>query len=347
MAALLITKIPPYIFPYQVDRLEIQTQANAGCKVTVEVDYTPILSAYLTAGHNGIVTLDDLHPLVSEAAETCGPMPVYFSVSIDGEVCASASMLPCRHRLDLNAEDVVKKYFLSASMGRMRMISETALLHLSWAALADDGELKLIVYWYSQTLKAVAHTVHYPEVTEMNEIYRTATVDLSVLTPPEDYGYRIMRMEACCGLRTQTYTFPPDGLSVGETHEVEYTNLFMLPDTLLLTGTAIEEEHNTYTTARLNGRVQNVRVTAEPSVKCQSGPLQEGDLFVLRDLALSRAAAVKGRNIVVTGVECKHKKTDSDLIEAEITWKYADRGYTFSSEHTPRIFDDKFDYSFN
>ena len=347
MAASLITKIPPYIFPFQVDRLEIQTQANADCKVMLEVDYLPILSAHLTAGHNGVVTLDDLQPLVSETAEACGAMPVHFSVSADGVELGTASILPCRHRLDLSAEDVAKKYFLSAAMGRMRMISDTALLHLSWAALADDGELKLIVYWYSPTLKAATHTVHYPEVTEMDEIYRTATVDVSNLTPPEDYGYRIMRMEACCGLRTQTYTFPADGLSVGETHEVEYTNLFMLPDTLLLTGTAIEEEHNTYTTARLNGRLQNVRVTGEPSVKCQSGPLHDGDLNVLRDLALSRAAAVKGRNIIVTGVECKHKKTDSDLIEAEITWKYADSSYTFASGHTPRIFDEKFDYSFN
>ena len=80
MAASLITKIPPYIFPFQVDRLEIQTQANADCKVMLEVDYLPILSAHLTAGHNGVVTLDDLQPLVSEAAEACGAMPVHFSV---------------------------------------------------------------------------------------------------------------------------------------------------------------------------------------------------------------------------------------------------------------------------
>ena len=117
MAASLITKIPPYIFPFQVNRLEIQTRANADCKVMLEVDYLPILSAYLTAGHNGVVTLDDLQPLVSEAAEACGAMPVHFSVSADGVELGTASILPCRHRLDMGAEDVAKNIFYRQQWG--------------------------------------------------------------------------------------------------------------------------------------------------------------------------------------------------------------------------------------
>lgn len=342
----LLTPLPDVAYPHELDRLTVA--ATAPTRVSIEVDYIPLLDVWLTPA-NGRIELHSLFPLIADALQPMGLCTAPFVMKLDGSQCAWVTLYPCRGRLNHTATEVLGRYFLQAAPACLRTFAPGAPVCLTWAAVDErEDPLQVTTLWSDRASTTVRSTVttFAPVTPDADGAFRTVRFGLGQLKRPDDlHTWVPARLVVACGARRLTLLAAPSGEACAPVTVVEYRNLFGADDTFALLGSCVEEEKNSYLSAPIGGRLRTLMVTPEPLTKGRTGALLEGDIVCLRDLARSPAVSIGGQPVVITGLDLKRDTAHHATAEATLQWSPA-----VKERHVTRaaggVFDDTFDTTF-
>jgi hypothetical protein len=348
-----------FLFPYELDRIILRNR-TADTSVRLSLNGQTILTAPLTPDAIGLITLTDLGRYLSDCVEQAREQSKYpnsflthtLQLYVDDTLQTTYTLRPCRSRMRRKAAELMPTMFLTMASGDTKLLPPTA----------EDENLYLLS---DETSGAYTYTTHhYWRNTLTNQIRRTDFTDTGIANPgqvvhipidPSGRGdepdqstqWQLLRIEVESAARRITYQITPDGLTQADITTLQFCNSFGLLDTFHILGKIETDYKTTYSAALLSGSQVNYLIEANPTYKANVGPLTDGTIALLKDLATSRQVTLGGRPITLTAVELKPTNAYADAQTATITWREATEGGTTAPATPLGTFDTTFDSTFD
>ncbi len=338
----LTTPLPHTGFPHEFDSIELAASAPVAVRLTVEA--RTVLETTLTPSAAGIVSLEDLAPLLRDNAA-----PGTFSrlrIELDGAVAGEATLMPCRLWCDATADEMLENRFLTTLSGT-KVTAPTCREYLSYLAPQDEDLSGCIRATFlrpdgSEILTAVGGT----EVvgTDSDDMFHTIDVSPFRIRCPEP-GARLIAYTVEIGTRRQHYRLaatPP-------TASLEFAGAFGFPDTFHFFGTVERELKPSWQTAAMAGRQRTYDVQAVPTHTAMTGLMTEDHLPLLEDLVTATPHALRrdtGETVVVTACDIKTSDDPYSLMEAKVTWRTDRSARRWAPPVGIRTFDETFGGTF-
>lgn len=330
--ASLVTTLPPVMFPYELNQLEVAASADVAVKITY-ADKT-LLDSVMTP-YNGHVYL---YNMATHIIDYIGSELATLSIYLDGTLVASTSILPNSMGVSAAASECYKEIFLSRASCRYTYPAAKELLHF-----VSDGET-------SATVRAVAIKDGLV-VTSEQQLAITlptgiVTLDVSPNALFSLVDYTLVEYAVSIGARTMKFRMLPDGLA-DTIHEYGYINSYMQEEYITLMGEAerdvkVERRH-----AYVAGQLRNFHVEAFPHWSIQTH-ITDGMAGMFDDFVSAKDIWRKedGCVLAITDSENKTSSLTSAMNMGSITLREAGRIYIHQPVRPIRTFDSTFDDTF-
>lgn len=349
----------PILFPYELDTITLRNR-TADTKVELRLNGQSILSATLTPDSSGLITLTDLGRYLSDRVEqareqSVAPnafLPHTLQLYADSTLQTTYTLRPCRSTMRRKATYLIATTFLTMASGDTKLLPHTAEEE-SLYLLSDEttGEYSYTFhhYWRDTTTHRIRHTTRTHSGTANPG--QVVLIDID----PQGRGYepdrsaqwQLLRIEVESDARRITYQIPPDGLTQADTTTLRFVNSYGLLDTFYILGKIETDYKTTYSAALISGKQTNYLIEATPTYKATVGPLTDGTIALLRDLATSLNVTCGGRAITLTAVDLKPTNAYAEAQTATITWREATEGGTTEPIIPLGTFDTTFDSTFD
>ena len=329
--ATLLTPLGNIMFPHELDTLSFERDdaAETYFRLRIDVDGETMFEA-----KQHFAPTDALHTLTGMATFLMDLMPT------DGTPCTlqlwvmlsdgtwetlTTTLLHCRHRCALTAEEMAASHFLTPCRGR-KTTHALATEHLSaWNAEAATQATVLGV-WIDA---AGDYHQHTGRLNVVPGTYDECHIDVSpsvvdaALCPDTD-GWQMARYIVKLGNRTMEYHVRPTAELPAES--IEFRNGFGCWDTFHLWGTVEREVKVEREAAIINGLRQNYRVKATPEFKGHTGLMSDEELPLFTDLTTATECRRDGKRITITESEEKVSSSPHAAAEATLTWRESEEG---------------------
>lgn len=348
-----------FIFPYELNTITLRGR-TADTSVRLALNGKTILTATLTPDATGLITLTDLGHYLSDCVEQAREQSDYpydfhphtLQLYADDTLQTTYTLRPCRSRMRRRASELIAATFLTMASGDIKLLPTT--LEREYLYLLSDETTGA----YSYTLR---HYWRNPLTNQLRRTDRTTTLHANpgqvvrIDIDPQGRGYapdqstpwQLLRIEVESEARSITYQITPDGLTQADTTTLQFCNSYGLLDTFYILGKVETDYKTTYSAALINGSQTNYLIEANPTYKATVGPLTDGTIALLRDLATSRQVTCGGRPITLTAIELKPTNAYADAQTATITWREATEGGTTEPATPHGTFDTTFDATFD
>lgn len=346
-------------FPFELDTLTLRNR-TADTLVELSLNGVNILSATLTPDAAGVITLTDLGRYLSDCVEQARKASTYpnsfieqkLEVYADRTLQTTYTLRPCRSRMRRKATELLPTMFLSMASGDKKLLPATAEGEDIYL-LSDEDTGK-----YSYT------SIYYWRNTQTGQIRRKERESSGHATPgqvvhitidpqgkhdaPDQTGaWQLIRLDLMSQARHISYQIAPEGLNAAEVNTLQFDNSFGLVENFYIFGQIQTEHKMSYSAALIGGAQHNYSIEANPTYKATVGPLTDGTIALLRDLATSLNVTHDGRPITLTAVELKPTNAFADAQTATITWREAAEGGTTEPATPLGTFDRTFDATFD
>lgn len=383
----LLSSLPDLCFPHDFDPLTLTgcpTADGSTISVTLEDEYGggTILEATLTPTPTGEATLYDLSSILLDylegqtAAPTKGaPLFLGISVKADGQELAHPTLIPCRHRLDFPATELLSTRFLTLMSGTEGPLpvpqGSTAEQPLSFIEKSDGSNPQkelpiLIAAAFAPTeggearILSVSVAAHLQEETDETGylLYRANLCPQAILqaVPEEDrpliQGLQLTAYTAIRGRRRASFLCLPPSLCLDAEgpRSLLFFDCFMQPQALHFFGSAtltLKPTFNALTTPE--GQNLNYLIETVPTLKLSSGPIiSQTQRLMLRDIATARHIfrLPTLEPLTLTDTDLKFQPSPGEPLTASITLRSSVTGQALSSQGPVRTFDGTFDKTY-
>lgn len=347
-------------FPFELDTITLRDR-TADTLVELSLNGNNILSATLTPDTSGVITLTDLGRYISDCVEQAREKSAYPNAFIEQELKVYAdstlqttyTIRPCRSRMRRKATELIATTFLTMASGDTKLLPPTAEGE-SLYFLSDEATGNFIydfhLYWRNTLTNQIRRTT-----TDNGSHYAKPGQVVHIDIDPQDRGHcpdksgqwQLLRIEVVSGPRRITYQITPDGLTQADTTTLQFVNSYGLLENFYILGKIETDYKTTYSAALISGQQTNYLIEANPTYKATVGPLTDGTIALLRDLATSHQVTCGGRAITLTAIELKPTNAYSDSQTATITWREATEGGTTEPATPLGTFDRTFDATFD
>ena len=301
----------------------------------------------LTPNDDGEVKLCGVGGLLADIVDRT---PQTCSLQCDAEAAKSFKVLPCRRQTGASAEEFCRSHFLTMHTGRKRTYGR-AVEYLSFYK-TEKGTLNVqavMVFTNVSTGEVSERTVIIARTDVMTNNNGLYTVDVSprilARLTPEDC--RLAAYEIQAGKRTMAYAVEPVADAAPVT--LCFRNNFGQWDTFHFFGNVDSELKPERSAAAIDGQTKNYRATGTAEFTGHTGPLAPGAFALFADLCMAlevRLGISTGRELTITGNECKLSNDRYAPQSGTLTWRHSDNSAPFADALSARVFDATFDTTF-
>ena len=340
--ASLITDIPSMVFPHEVDTLRFSSGEDFRVQLVLEGE--ELLDATLSPDASSTAALYGLASLINDATE--GSMPV-LTISIDGQQVAETSVLPCRERLNGTARDLQAKIFLTLSSGHTKRVPMDGNESLAWTMDGTTPEVSIEALWVDDDIPTIHTSSQTISGTDDGDI-ATADVSPRLLKAPQD-NCSLVSYTARVGRRRQAYLIHRADTDLHPVTALRFRNIFNRDDTFYFFGKVEQEVKPTYSSINVQGIIRNYRIETQPTWKAYTGPMNDAEQCLFRDLVQALQAWRMDDGTPLTLTECDYKPSNllTEAPSGSLSWREASEGITFKPAIPVRTFDSTFDTTFD
>lgn len=341
----LLTEIPEYCFPHELQTLRLSSAEDCEIKITCngqEVLFT------LTPDADGNVTIDEFDGLLRDLADH---VPQRCTIEWNEEASISFLLLPCSICLTNKAAVVCKNSFLTLQTGE----KHTYLGAQEYICFFDNSESRpffaLSLLWVNKRCGKTKSQFFLEtaglSVTDKGNGYFVLAFSTSQFEPPSE-GYILHTITATAGKeRTQVFRVMP--AIDADPVTLVFRNCFGQMESLHFFGITTEELKPTRSSASFQGTTRNYLVESVPEYTSITGTLRDGDIAPFEDLCSSTLvflSAADGDEVCITDNELSISNNRYEPQKGSVKWRYARDGRRFTLSTPKRTFDNKFDASF-
>lgn len=330
-----------FMFVSEMAILKVKMDPSTEFALTILKDAEQIFNATYLTDTEGNVTIYDLDRVFDYHTRVL-PTSFLFRITIGASSYAyPMQMFKSRVAVDNRATDFIQDFFLSpvtgdrdTAIGRIEMLTAyipTATDIETYCTYYKDGKVWEEV-WGGSNDRGL-----YDIIAKVSAYARD---DAQLVGFRHVIGNREMRY------RVLDYT-------PKVTEAFLYRNCFGVMETIYFTGTKEVMPSYTRGTSYIDGLYVNYKVRDEMIYKINTGVMRSSMEQALLDLARSEEVyllqdnGAPGYRVTITDCDVKHDNADDELLEANYTYRVAQR---FNSElkdyRRPQIFDDTFDTTY-
>ena len=324
--------LPDIAFPHEVDELDISTTKET--KVELRYNGKTVFSSTLFPIDDKIELRDVASLLDSYLSEDV----CTFEVWLDNSKADYASIVPCRVRLDCDAEDL-DGYFLTRATEKYTHPNATEKLTL-YAS-------KPTIYFTIVVQNNETGEVEIKEKTETLDSSGLAILNLSNLVHEAYSAYTILRYSVQLDKSKVTYHMIPDGMA-DNVHDFGFINSFNQEEVITLTGAAVRELKVERRSAIIGGQYRNFEADAVPNWTVNSGMMLDGMGGLFDDLISATKVWRVGDNVQMAVTDSDFKVADDNAaaLQGSVTLRETGRKYRHHVAQQARTFDITFDDTF-
>lgn len=339
--AQLITNIPAYAFPHELNRLEFRAETGEKeMHLTISTAGDNIIETNLYFDTEGKIAIDDLASLLRD--HIVGPTIVEIEFStLSGANIAECLCLTCNINLHTTAEVFCKRNFLTRA--KTRRVTKRSIIPIT---LLPSGDTLLRYRLVTFELEEVVN-LDWEEVPISTKSFGLWVFELNIQEFLGKYPYipieDILYIEVEAGARKMK--LEPIPLIRGGV-EVEFVNAFGVVEQALFDNLSTEKNPERKVTVEAGRRrVYHVMNVATTTITADLIPDEERPLYEDCILALSHWLADTKRSIVVSDAKMKDNSDASNTASVEI--KFQTSSFAVEADAPRRIFDKTFDNTFN
>lgn len=330
--ASLITTIPSFVFPYELNQLTISSYS----KVHISIHYNnkQILNTSLFP-IDGTIELDNLSSLIvdylkSEISE--------LRIVLDGLLVASTKVVPNNLDVDVTAQECRLYTFLTRTTVKYTHPAAKELLHFVYNSETRGSVTAVAIK------NGVVSTREQQLSFTLSGGIATLDVSPSVLFSLDDY--KLVEYTVRVGERTMKYKMIPNGM-VDTLHEYGFINSFLQEEYITLMGDAERELKTERMHAYIGGLYRNFKVEPIPHWTI-STIIPDGMAGTFDDFIAAEEVWRKTDSCLLAVVDSKDTTSSSSsaVNEGSITLREAGRTYRHRPVRPVRTFDKTFDDTF-
>lgn len=337
--------IPGLCFPHELDYIVIHREESFD--LTLKVGNFMFRQLRLTTDENGVVGVGGLGPLLADLAVD-GPQACQLVCGTDAP--KAFTLLPCRRDVGMKAVEFCPGHFLTMLRGTKRTHEQAAEYVSFYKTESGVVSLKAVLLFAKfDTDELKKQEVIFSRTDAMTNDSGLYTVDVSprLWTGITPEGFRLVMYEIRAGLRSMHYAVEPTADAAP--HTLCFRNNFGCADTFHFFGNLDTQLKPERSAATIDGVLRNYRVNATAETTGFTGPMRQGTFPLFADLCATKEVHernISGRELCITGQECKMSNDRYAPQSGSLTWRDAGSATPFAPMRRVRVFDPSFDLSF-
>ena len=334
--ATLYKELPNRAFPHEVDELDISTSNET--KVELRYNGKTMFSSNLFP-IDGKIELRDIASLLDSylSEDLCT-----FEVWLDDAAADSTDIIPCRVRLDCNADDMDSVFLTRTTEKYTHRYAQD---FIPCYKVTSD-------LLYAEIIIRNRESGEVTMVSEKGNVSASGIIELDCSgffdSIDEHYpGYDIVQYTVELGKSKITHRVIPDGMA-DNLHDFGFINSFNQREHITLMGAASRDMKVERRSAIIGGQYRNFDVESVPYWTIKSGMMLDGMAGLFDDLISATKVwrLADDVQMAVTDSEFKNPDDNASACQGSVTLRETKRKYRHHVTKQVRTFDITFDETF-